>query len=65
MIIGEKGCFGSPFSHVLRFHNSFLYISNFMDILIKSENKKIFEKTEKSARTIRLESVLNGRNGVK
>ena len=30
----KKGCFGSPFSHVLRFHNSFLCISNFTDIFI-------------------------------
>ena len=30
----EKGCSGSPFSYVLRFHNSFLYISNFTDIFI-------------------------------
>lgn len=30
----EKGCSGSPFSHVLSFHNSFLYISNFTDIFI-------------------------------
>ena len=29
-----EGCFGSPFSHVLSFHNSFLYISNFTDIFI-------------------------------
>ena len=29
-----KGCFSSPFSHVLGFHNSFLYISNFTDIFI-------------------------------
>ncbi len=28
----EKGCSGSPFSYVLRFHNLFLYISNFIDI---------------------------------
>ena len=27
-----ENCFGSPFSHVLRFHNSFLYISNITDI---------------------------------
>ena len=26
--------FGSPFSHVLSFHNSSLYISNFTDIFI-------------------------------
>ena len=32
MIAGGKGLFGSPFSHVLSFHNSFLYISNFTDI---------------------------------
>ena len=30
----RKGLFGSPFSHVLSFHNSFLYISNFTDIFI-------------------------------
>ena len=30
----KKGCFGSLFSHVLRFHNSFLCISNFTDIFI-------------------------------
>ena len=30
----EKGCSGSPFSYVLRFHNLFLYISNFIDIFI-------------------------------
>ena len=30
----EKACFSSPFSHVLGFHNSFLYISNFTDIFI-------------------------------
>ncbi len=30
----RKGLFGSPFSHVLSFHNSFLYISNFIDIFI-------------------------------
>ena len=29
-----EDCFGSPFSHVLNFHNSFLYISNFTDIFI-------------------------------
>ena len=34
MINKGKGCFGSLFSHVLRFHNSFLYISNFTDIFI-------------------------------
>ena len=34
MINEGKGCFGSPFSHVLGFHNSFLYISNFTDIFI-------------------------------
>ena len=32
MITNEKGCSGSPFSHVLSFHNSFLYISNITDI---------------------------------
>ncbi len=30
----RKGLFGSPFSHVLSFHDSFLYISNFIDIFI-------------------------------
>ena len=30
----RKGLFGSPFSHVLGFHNSFLCISNFVDIFI-------------------------------
>ena len=34
MTIMKKGCFGSPFSHVLSFHDSFLYISNFTDIFI-------------------------------
>ena len=34
MITGEKGCFGSPYYHVLKFHNSFRYISNFTDIFI-------------------------------
>ena len=34
MTTREKGCFGSPFSHVLSFHNSFLYISNITDIFI-------------------------------
>lgn len=34
MMMGKKDCFGSLFSHVLRFHNSFLYISNFTDIFI-------------------------------
>ena len=29
-----EGCFGSPFSHVLSFHNLFLYISNITDIFI-------------------------------
>ena len=29
-----EDCFGSPSSYVLRFHNSFLYISNFTDIFI-------------------------------
>ncbi len=37
-----EGLFGSPFSHVLSFHNSFLYISNFTDIFIfGSENNKL------------------------
>lgn len=31
----EKGCSGSPFSNVLRFHNSFLNISNIADIFIE------------------------------
>ena len=30
----RKGLFGSPFSHVLSFHDSFLCISNFIDIFI-------------------------------
>ena len=30
----RKGLFGSPFSHVLSFHDSFLYISNLIDIFI-------------------------------
>ena len=34
MINKEKGCFGSPFSHVLRHHNLFFYILNFTDIFI-------------------------------
>ena len=34
MTMQGKGCFGSPFFHVLGFHNSFLYISNFKDIFI-------------------------------
>ena len=34
MINKGKGCFGSLFSHVLSFHNSFLYILNFTDIFI-------------------------------
>ena len=34
MINKEKSCFGSPFSHVLSFHDSFLYMSNFIDIFI-------------------------------
>ena len=29
-----EDCFGSSFSDVLGFHNSFLYISNFKDIFI-------------------------------
>ncbi len=42
MIAGGKGLFGSPFSHVLSFHNSFLYISNFTDIfIIGLENNKL------------------------
>ena len=30
----EKGCLAVLFSHVLSFHDSFLYISNFIDIFI-------------------------------
>ena len=30
----EKGCSGSPFSHILSFHNSLFYLSNFTDIFI-------------------------------
>ena len=42
MIAGGKGLFGSPFSHVLSFHNSFLYISNFTDIfIIGLDNNKL------------------------
>ena len=33
-MMGKTGCFGSPSSYVLRFHNSFLYISIFTDIFI-------------------------------
>ena len=32
--MGKKDCFGSLFSYVLIFHNSFLYISIFTDIFI-------------------------------
>ena len=46
-MMGEKGCSGSPFSYVLRFHNSFLYISNFTDIFIAVQ-KIISWKTGRS-----------------